>query len=364
MAFFNKKEEVLDIELTQLGKYQLSKGNFKPVFYAFSDDEILYNVGYAGENTPENNKEASKRIQRDTQRMKALYDHDGSETRTLSLNDSSYTKVRGHAEIARKSSRSEEYPAGDMYGNDFIEDMKMGADDRNLVRNFIGNSSPGEQHIPSWDIDLLLDGKITAVNVSSSSPNVGIQRPVLNVEEFTRVEAKKLPIAHPDLAMTVEDFKLRYDGWERNMNFIDGLTVSLDDDALIFSVVEQNTEYLSDNFEFELFLHNGYREIKGTSEQAEDLKRLYFSVDQRYFSEDEMVATYLETLTDHGLAEVYGFDLRSFNRDTLKDNFRKQIRTVEDLKKYNSQSLVGNTRGVHRMGDMDDLCDPEGPEED
>ena len=38
MAFFNKKEEVMDIELTQYGKYLLSQGKFKPVFYAFFDE--------------------------------------------------------------------------------------------------------------------------------------------------------------------------------------------------------------------------------------------------------------------------------------------------------------------------------------
>ena len=36
-----KKEDVLDIELTQFGKYQLSKGKFKPANYTVSDDEIL-----------------------------------------------------------------------------------------------------------------------------------------------------------------------------------------------------------------------------------------------------------------------------------------------------------------------------------
>ena len=36
MSFFNKKEDVLEIELTQFGKKQLlSEGNFKPQYYAF-----------------------------------------------------------------------------------------------------------------------------------------------------------------------------------------------------------------------------------------------------------------------------------------------------------------------------------------
>ena len=46
MEFFNKKEEVIDIKLTQYGKYLLSQGKFKPVFYSFSDEEILYDSDY------------------------------------------------------------------------------------------------------------------------------------------------------------------------------------------------------------------------------------------------------------------------------------------------------------------------------
>ena len=39
MLFLDKKEEVLDIKLTQFGKYKLSIGEFKPVYYAFFDDD-------------------------------------------------------------------------------------------------------------------------------------------------------------------------------------------------------------------------------------------------------------------------------------------------------------------------------------
>ncbi len=48
MTFFNKKEDVLDIELTQFGKYLLSQGEFEPVYYAFYDDEIIYDAQYCG----------------------------------------------------------------------------------------------------------------------------------------------------------------------------------------------------------------------------------------------------------------------------------------------------------------------------
>ena len=41
MSFFNKKEDVIEIQLTQHGKYLLSKGRFKPAYYAFYDDDII-----------------------------------------------------------------------------------------------------------------------------------------------------------------------------------------------------------------------------------------------------------------------------------------------------------------------------------
>ena len=42
MSFFDSKEEVIKIELTQFGKYLLSKGKFAPKYYAFFDDDIVY----------------------------------------------------------------------------------------------------------------------------------------------------------------------------------------------------------------------------------------------------------------------------------------------------------------------------------
>ena len=46
-TFFNKKEEVLDLQLTEYGKSLLAKGRLKPTHYAFFDDDILYNTKYA-----------------------------------------------------------------------------------------------------------------------------------------------------------------------------------------------------------------------------------------------------------------------------------------------------------------------------
>jgi hypothetical protein len=52
MTFSNKKEEVFDVQLTSEGRRLLSLGRFKPKYYAFYDDDVLYDIGYAdGEET-------------------------------------------------------------------------------------------------------------------------------------------------------------------------------------------------------------------------------------------------------------------------------------------------------------------------
>ena len=45
--FLDKKERVYDLKLTTYGKRLLSKGTFKPGYYAFFDGEILYDKDYA-----------------------------------------------------------------------------------------------------------------------------------------------------------------------------------------------------------------------------------------------------------------------------------------------------------------------------
>lgn len=64
MKFMDKKEQVLDIKMTPYGEYLLSQGQFKPEYYSFYDDNILYESQYAGFTDTQNNIEP--RTQEDT----------------------------------------------------------------------------------------------------------------------------------------------------------------------------------------------------------------------------------------------------------------------------------------------------------
>ena len=61
MTFFDKKEEILELKLSSYGRQKLAAGKFKPVYYAFFDDDILYDGARAG--ITEDNNDIEPRIQ-------------------------------------------------------------------------------------------------------------------------------------------------------------------------------------------------------------------------------------------------------------------------------------------------------------
>ena len=68
--FINKKEQVFDIQLTPYGKYLISMGTLQPEYYAFFDDNIIYDGNYAG--ITETQNEIGQRIKKDTQYLEGL----------------------------------------------------------------------------------------------------------------------------------------------------------------------------------------------------------------------------------------------------------------------------------------------------
>ena len=333
MTFFNKKEEVLDVQLTQLGKYLLSKGKLKPAYYVFSDDEILYDVHYVS-GTPEKQKEASNRIQRETQRLRAMYEHDGVESRIMALNGHNVDKPRGLGWQAKVKGRTEELPFDQAYGTDTVEQEKMGSDDRNLVRNILGNSSIGDQAAPTWDVESMSEGQIESINISSSSPNIGIKRPVLNFEVNYAVEGRELSPTElrqrDGLFNNVSDegelFQHEFDldsPLSRKVNFLDNFEATISNGTVILSIIEDNVDYDLQNFEFEFY------EIETTSVNnsandatTEQLRKLFFSSDTvDDFVEADLdgpddrryVEHYYDIDTDFDLANTYSVEINGTN---------------------------------------------------
>ena len=96
MTFFNKKEEVLDIELTPYGRSLLAKGKLMPVYYAFYDDDILYDSVAA--NFTETNNQIYQRIVKETPRIRLQRDIVSPES-IIFTNERSEEEHRPHTKL-------------------------------------------------------------------------------------------------------------------------------------------------------------------------------------------------------------------------------------------------------------------------
>jgi len=72
MTFFDKKQDVLKIELTPYGRSLLSNGKLMPKYYAFFDDDIVYDVSAIG--TTEGQDAIKNRILNETPRLRPQRD--------------------------------------------------------------------------------------------------------------------------------------------------------------------------------------------------------------------------------------------------------------------------------------------------
>ena len=75
MTFFNKKTEVMKVELTPFGRYKLSIGKLKPFYYRFFDNNVIYDTSAMGTNSSgvllsEDQNDADHRIRQETPILK------------------------------------------------------------------------------------------------------------------------------------------------------------------------------------------------------------------------------------------------------------------------------------------------------
>ena len=78
MSYLDPKERVIDLQLTSYGKYLLSTGKLNPAYYAFFDEDIIYDASYAGVDTEEQSA-IEPRIQENTPRFSSQTVYSGRE---------------------------------------------------------------------------------------------------------------------------------------------------------------------------------------------------------------------------------------------------------------------------------------------
>ncbi|MFM1840081.1 MAG: hypothetical protein RIR47_130 [Bacteroidota bacterium] len=141
-TFFDSKQEVIDFQLTPHGKRLLSKGKFKPAFYSFVDEGVIYDSNYFSASTNQNDIES--RIQ--------------DQTPVLKVSPLTYGIER---DLKSKGNVSEKL---------LVDKLSV-----------LSNSQIGSEYAPSWNVSLLKNTIINTQPYYTSSDGFYITIPQINI---------------------------------------------------------------------------------------------------------------------------------------------------------------------------------------
>jgi hypothetical protein len=335
MKFLNKKERVLDIQLTRAGKAKLANRNvFDPAYYAFFDDDITYDTQYGG--FVERQNQTEPRIKEDLQ-MEAPYLFEGLEIQAL----------QGIRMLDER--RGEEGGATAIYGSEITTATNPQIYKADYT---LGTAKLGVNYKSAWSVNVL-NGSISSSNThySASAAHVTSSVPQLNFNPITyRSEVNK---GNPS-ETSIEDSYT-------SLPFSDGTYLRVFEDSIVLEINEDNTEFLSENYEIEMFRVYENATTPGTGQVLERLSPMSFRKQPIYVKDgillDEPeenffdqpfgngdVENYFQLLVDEEIDEktlcnLYPEDRADgvFNSRLLKCQELKEEERVDNQNLYGSQ---------------------------
>jgi len=226
MAFMNKKEQVVDIQLTSYGRRLLSEGSLKPIFYAFYDDDILYDIEATGQVEPQN--EAQARI-----------------TGSLSFdNQVNYAGAETTIQEAIKQARA---ITPEIPDSEFISVQNPIEKDFALYGSSLGTSKSNSQYAPSWRINAYRS-EIDNATAFLTGTLQSMQIPQLNVNINCEVRKIKDLRSYDEATLSEYDVLAHYP---------DDSAILLKKKDVILDVYENNGVFDLKNFDIEVFAVTG-----------------------------------------------------------------------------------------------------------
>jgi len=254
MEFFDDKEEVIDVQLTQFGKYQLSLGKWKPVYYAFFDDNILYDGQYAGISEDQNDIES--RIQENTPQMHTQHVYSGRETEFLKILEErrSNTDMREEDKVRIQSNSEKQYS----------------------LTSPLGNSEYGTQKAPRWSVKVL-SGKVLDTKRQLTGSFQALEIPQIDLS----VTYKFIPRSTDDTPRRDSYGQIDTEGIGEGL-FSDSTYLEALYENILIDLEEINVPFENENFEIEVYEY----EDGGDSQS---ISQLYFKETKKQIQNDILV---------------------------------------------------------------------------
>jgi hypothetical protein len=264
MTFFNKKEDVLKIELTPHGRKLLSQGKLMPSYYAFLDDDILYDASQGG--VSENNSQSKQRILSETPYMKPQTNYKGVD-----------------------SSKS---------------DMSTKAEQATFLQQKIGSNNTAESRASGWNVTALLGEIESSQNALSGSDVITQPIPQLEMElnyTMSAGNAANLEIANQGLV-----FNRQFPTLVKP----DGSFVDIVPEQILLNIFERNGFFHKDSYEIEVYLYEQdetkiSRKLKFYKQDTQIINNMLVDSDNTDIDDltNEFVEYYLDIAVDKEIPE-------------------------------------------------------------
>ena len=386
MEFFDKKKDVIQLQLTRYGRQLLSIGDFKPVYYAFSDDGVLYDSRWISGTIRSKEEQwlVERRIQEETPRIKTLNSKVGTERTIFNTADlSAYALDQNIIDLfnlgadGQDQAELAEYKSGKLLLDpDFAESEK-------LLTNLLGSKRYFNNRAPAWNV--VSYNRIISSSSDTYQKNDLVQfvpqinfnlqdnvyRVPYGVEPFSlspHLEAKMGIIDaaatsyfddHPEdefLEAEEGDYPQRmatqelYDSFFEDSPLMTG-SIFFDKDFVFVSFEEANVDFEKENFTLEVF------EVTQTDEagEKETLKKLYFHQYSDFSGEStvEAVENVLEIELDEEITSELACML--INKD-------KQLKTknIYNTNVFDCEAILGDETSNNPYDlppvDAEDVC--------
>ena len=352
MKFLNPKEEVYTIKLTPHGRRLLMLGQFNPEYYAFYDNDIIYDLGYlsGSENSNELQNNITPRILDETPRFEGQTSFDACET-TLFIGPGAhptdpYDQI--FPEIGEKLSD----PSYNISKNQPWFTQKD-----YFLQNPLGNSDSNTQEAPYFKAQMITGSIITAgIRGYGASGYFGGKQdtPTAFVNQLELSHSNEITINTELLAD--DSFIAPIDGahsdelFDSYYKFQDGTSMSYDKKKIFIKLEEGNTKFLKENFDIEIYKVTEYTNEAGKPQEV--LEKLKIAdpnnpVDVAIARDDSNYVEYYFNITvDNNIDKQYYCEAigpSNKTEDIFSDNtFRCPEKEVErhNLNIYNTDKIT------------------------
>ncbi len=281
MTFLNKKEEVINIELTSYGKYLLSLGQLKPEYYTFLDDNIIYDSQYAGISEEQQN-DIHNRIKESPQ-LTVQYVFHGIETEINNANKLIQNNEKQNF----------------IFDKNFQKKIQPTIEKNYALSSPLGTISLESSSPPAWSINVLKGSLSSSVQIQfSDQPTLKIPSLTFDPVEFKTYSENVADSTTEQLGGSL----LQNDQESENIGtsdtdflvskFSDGSFINVVEDSLVLEIDELNTLFENENFEIEVFKVETEEKSGNTLEKLIPLKfgkkKKQYVVNNILLNEDEI----------------------------------------------------------------------------